>query len=80
MTKNNAPSLILASSSTVRRTLLENAGVSFQVIPANVDEDAIKQSMFADNAKAIDAALVLANLKAVRVSNQTPDALVIGAD
>ncbi|MGY9005880.1 MAG: Maf family protein, partial [Alphaproteobacteria bacterium] len=41
MTKNNAPSLILASSSAVRRSLLENAGVSFQVIPAHVDEDAI---------------------------------------
>ncbi len=81
MTLQNAePRLILASQSASRRTVLENAGLRFTVRPAYVDEEEIKRSAQAENSAGHEAALLLADMKAYRVSRREPDALVIGAD
>ena len=72
--------LVLASASRARSDMLRNAGVVFAVQPARVDEVAIKEGMQADGAPPVDAAQALADLKAMRVTPDEPDALVIGAD
>jgi septum formation protein len=72
--------LVLASASTARSQMLRNAGIDFAVQPARVDEAAIKEGMQADGAPPVDAAQALADLKAMRVSPDEADALVIGAD
>jgi septum formation protein len=76
--------LILASASTVRQTLLRNAGLSFEAVDSRADEDAIKER-FAAGDLAPDAAtdalaVKLAEEKALAVSARFPAALVIGAD
>ena len=75
-----AAPLVLASASPSRRTMLENAGLSFSVHPAAVDEDAVKESLKAEGASAACTAETLAELKAQRVSANYPGSLVIGAD
>ena len=72
--------LVLASASPSRRTMLENAGLSFSVQPAAVDEDAVKEALKAEGASAARTAETLAELKAQRVSANHPGSLVIGAD
>jgi len=72
--------VILASASGTRRRILENAGVAFTAEAASVDEDTVKTALRAEGAAAIEAAESLAELKAQRVSQLHPDALVIGAD
>lgn len=68
--------LILASKSAARREVLANAGVPFDVQVAGVDEDALKQPGVDPRQLAID----LARAKALAVSVQHPDAVVLGAD
>ena len=61
--------------------MLENAGVAFSVVPADVDEASIKRSLAAGTAKpAAAVAGALARAKAEAVSTRHPHALVIGAD
>jgi len=72
--------IILASGSAIRKTLLENAGVSFDVSPARVDESTVRDSMIADEASPRDIADALAELKATKQSAKHVDALVIGCD
>lgn len=76
------PELILASGSSARRTMLQAAGVTFRVVPADVDEDAIRAGL-ADSepdAGPERVAAVLARAKSEEVSRREPSALVIGAD
>ena len=73
-------SFILASGSEIRATLLRNAGLSFDVIPARVDEDAIRAGLEAENATPRDLADTLAEFKARRVADKHPHALVLGCD
>jgi septum formation protein len=80
MLQRDTPRLILASQSPFRRALLEGAGLRFTVLPAHVDETAIKQAVHAEHESAEDAALLLAEMKAARVAHREPGALVIGAD
>ena len=75
-----AERIILASGSEIRQTLLRNAGVSFDVVKARVDEETIKDSLLAEAAKPRDIADALAEYKALRVSQKEPDAIVIGCD
>jgi septum formation protein len=77
-----ATRLILASGSAARRVLLEAAGLTFDVIPADIDEAAIREAIFEKSAGAegADIASVLAAEKARVVSVAHPDALVVGAD
>lgn len=71
--------IILASGSASRRSLLAGAGVQAQAIKPNVDEDAAKRAMRADNLSVRDQAMQLAELKAIKVSAQV-EGLVIGGD
>ena len=73
-------SIILASGSDIRATLLRNAGVDFTVQVARIDEDAIRQSLQAEDATPRDIADTLAEMKAQRVAAKHPEALVIGCD
>ena len=73
-------SLVLASGSAIRRTLLTNAGLSITVDPADIDEGAIKDRMKAQNAPVLMAAAELAGAKAQAVSRRHPGKLVVGAD
>ena len=69
--------IILASGSRARASMLENAGVEFHKIPADIDEDAIIKS---SNDTPENLALKLSQEKALHVSSQNPDAFVIGSD
>lgn len=80
MLQQPAPRLILASASASRRALLAGAGLRFDVEPAAIDEAAVKQSARTESLTASDVAIILADLKAERISIRHPDALVIGAD
>ena len=72
--------LILASSSPFRRMLMENAGLSFSAIAADIDERAIEAPLARDGAGPDAVALVLAKAKAREVSGRYPGSLVIGSD
>lgn len=73
-------SLILASGSQVRAQLLSNAGVDFDTHVARVDEDSIKDALLAEETSPRDIADALAELKARKISEKHPDALVLGCD
>lgn len=72
--------LILASKSTTRKSLLENAGLRFSVASAGVDEREIEQAALTSGENRAGLASLLAQAKALAVSAMTPQALVIGAD
>ncbi|MFN3614954.1 MAG: Maf family protein [Rubrimonas sp.] len=72
--------LVLASASTARAAMLRAAGVPIEVMPARIDEDAVKAAFEAEGAAARDLADALAAMKAERVSARAPGALVLGAD
>jgi septum formation protein len=71
--------LLLASASPFRRKMLEAAGVPFRVVPAEVDESALKRSL-AGKVAPEGLAEALAAAKAEAVSGKFPADLVIGAD
>lgn len=75
-----APRLILASASEIRATLLRNAGLEVAAMPARIDEDAVRQGMQAEGAPPRDLADTLAEMKARKLSEKHPDAMVIGCD
>ncbi len=62
--------------------MLKAAGVEFDVVPADIDEAAVRDVFTANNSAAdpTDIALVLASTKAETVANAHPGALVIGGD
>ncbi len=70
--------LILASKSAARRAMLENAGVTFAVQAADVDEETVKAAH--DPSDPAGLAVELARVKALAVSRHDPDAWVLGAD
>lgn len=72
--------LVLASGSASRRAMLEAAGVPFSAMSPGVDEDAAKAGLRATGVAPRDFADALAELKALRVSQREPDALVLGSD
>jgi septum formation protein len=78
--QSEAPQLVLASSSATRAALLRAAGLDFETAAPGVDEAAVKESARADGLGPSDCALLLAELKARRISERRPAALVIGAD
>ena len=67
-------SLILASQSQSRRAMLEAAGISFQPIPAHVDERALEAGLAGSEPGAV--AVALAEAKALAVSAANPGRLV----
>jgi len=72
--------LVLASGSRIRAELLENAGLSIVVDPADIDERAVEEPLLKAGFSPEDLALVLAEAKANDVSERRPGDLVIGAD
>ena len=74
------PPLVLASGSQARAALLRAAGLVCEIVPAGVDEAEFKAAARAAGAGADEVASSLAELKALRRSRQSPDALVIAAD
>jgi septum formation protein len=70
--------LILASQSRVRQALLANAGLSFETVPAAIDERAIQRN--SGLATGGEIAIRLACEKARDVSLRLPGRYVIGAD
>jgi len=72
--------IILASRSGVRKKILNQNGINCEVIPANVDEDQIKESLLKEKASPELISKNLAELKANKVSKKKNDYLVLGAD
>lgn len=77
-TKSDRPALVLASGSAARQGMLRQAGLNFSVLPAQIDESALLDGR-ADDPPA-EKALFLAREKALNVSRENIDALVIGSD
>jgi septum formation protein len=73
-----AKPLILASQSPARQSLLTNAGVPFEAIPAEIDERAIQCASGLSLPSQVAA--LLAREKAVSVSLRHPGQFVVGAD
>ena len=73
-----AHKVILASNSSIRKKILEDAGITFEVIASEVDEEELKKSFSSKNFK--DYCLALARAKALDVSNKKKNAYVIGSD
>jgi septum formation protein len=72
--------VVLASGSETRKSMLSAAGVSFEVLPAVVDEEEIKAALQAEGSDSAFIAESLAEHKARVVSRKLPIPLVIGAD
>lgn len=72
--------LILASRSPFRAVLLKNAGLEFSTENADIDERAIEAPLYETGATPEDVAEVLAEAKAISVSENNPGAVVIGCD
>ena len=72
--------IILASKSQVRRDILEINSIPCDVVPSNVDEDSVKETLIKENASPEIISKNLAELKANKVSAKFTDKLVIGAD
>ncbi|MDA7606281.1 Maf family protein [Pelagibacteraceae bacterium] len=72
--------IILASKSGVRKKILEKNNVSCMVVPSNVDEDQVKDSLLVAGANPMLISKNLAELKSTKVSSKYPDQLVLGAD
>ncbi len=68
--------IILASASPIRKLMLEKVGIAFSVHPANIDEDVLKSKDLPPE----KLSQMLAEQKAMVVSNDYPDHLVIGSD
>lgn len=72
--------LILASTSPIRQQLLRRSNIEFEALPARIDEEAIRSSLAAENAKPRDMADALAEAKARKIGQKNKDAMVIGSD
>lgn len=75
-----AETLVLASASSSRRMLMENAGLTFSAIAAEIDERGVEREIEHRALGPGDLALELATRKALDVSSRFPQALVIGCD
>ena len=72
--------IILASKSGVRKQILDKNGINCEIIPANINEDQIKESLLKEKATPKLISKNLAELKANKVSKKKNDYLVLGAD
>ena len=72
--------IILASKSGVRKKILTEHGIECEVIPSNVDEDQVKESLLKEKATPRIISKNLAELKANKVSGKKQNRIVLGAD
>ena len=70
--------LILASGSQSRKQMLEEAGICFEIIKTDTDEDALKKEMHGLPFE--QQVIKLASAKAINVSIENPNHVVIGGD
>lgn len=75
---NPNPPIILASGSESRKIMLQDAGLIFEIITSNVDEDLLKNEM--EGMPFENQVIKLAAAKALAVSSENPDKIVIGGD
>jgi septum formation protein len=71
--------LLLASQSATRRRMLEAAGIAFEAVAADLDEEVAKAGLEAAGFDARDMADMLAEMKAKSIAAPA-DALVLGSD
>jgi len=72
--------IVLASKSGVRKKILEENNINCEVVPADIDEEPIKESLLKINATPEIISKNLAELKANKVSGKKPNEFVLGAD
>ena len=72
--------IILASKSGVRKEILNKNSINCEVIPANIDEESIKESLLKEKETPKTISKNLAELKANKISKKKIDELVLGAD
>ena len=72
--------IILASKSGVRKKILNENGINCEVLPANIDEEQVKESLLNEKATPEIISKNLAELKANKVSKKKNEQFVIGAD
>lgn len=72
--------MILASTSTARRAMLQAAAVPHRAEASGVDEEAATCALAAEGASPRALADALAELKALRVARRNPGEWVLGAD
>jgi septum formation protein len=72
--------IILASGSPFRRKILEDAGIEFTIERPGIDERAVEDAVASSGMTPDDLAQILAEAKAVDVSQNHPGTLVIGSD
>ena len=72
--------IILASKSEVRKKILDQNNIRCEVVPANIDEELIKDSLLKEKASPEIISKNLAELKANKVSEKRHNHLVLGAD
>ncbi|MFC0589818.1 Maf family protein [Novosphingobium aquiterrae] len=70
--------LVLASQSLSRRTMLDDAGVTYHAMPTQIDERALEAGLV--GAAPDHIALALSRAKALAVSANHPATLVLGSD
>ncbi|WP_066559391.1 Maf family protein [Croceicoccus bisphenolivorans] len=70
--------IVLASKSASRQAMLTAAGVSFEAVPADLDERALEASL--EGALPETVATSLSEAKALAVSAARPGSLVLGSD
>lgn len=72
--------LILASTSPYRKAMLQDAGLAFDAVSPGIDERAAEAPLKDSGATPEEMAEILAEAKAVAVSERHRDALVLGCD
>ena len=72
--------IILASSSGVRKKILNQNGIICEVIPADIDENQVKESLIEEKATPELISKNLAELKANKISKKNPNEITLGAD
>ena len=72
--------IILASRSGVRKKILNQNGIICEVMPADIDENQIKESLIKEKATPEIISKNLAELKANKISKKNPNEIILGAD
>ncbi len=76
----SAPPFILASKSAIRGDMLRAAGLTITALPASLDERGFERRWESQGLGPAEVAEALAREKALAVSRENPEAVVIGAD
>ncbi|NGM46927.1 septum formation protein Maf [Rhodobacter sp. SGA-6-6] len=72
--------ILLASASEIRLSLLRAANVPVTARPARIDEESIRAALEAEGGSPRDLADALAEMKARKIAEKEPGALVLGCD